>query len=50
MAVVDLARDDAVLTITLNRASVLNALNAEVHAALRDVEAPPEQFERLGLG
>ena len=34
MAVVDLSRDGAVLTITLNRASVLNALNAEVHAAL----------------
>ena len=45
MAVVDLSRDGAVLTITLNRASVLNALNAEVHAALRDaldLAAPPD--------
>lgn len=34
MAEVDVSRDGAVLTITLNRPDVLNALNAAVHAGL----------------
>jgi 2-(1,2-epoxy-1,2-dihydrophenyl)acetyl-CoA isomerase len=34
MAVVETSRDGAVLTITLNRPDVLNALNSEVHTAL----------------
>jgi 2-(1,2-epoxy-1,2-dihydrophenyl)acetyl-CoA isomerase len=34
MAVVETSRDGGVLTITLNRPDVLNALNAEVHAGL----------------
>jgi len=36
MAVVEVARDGGVLTITLNRPDVLNALNAEVHRGLYD--------------
>ncbi len=36
MAEVETRRDGAVLTITLNRPDVLNALNAAAHAALRD--------------
>ncbi|HST18981.1 MAG TPA: enoyl-CoA hydratase-related protein, partial [Gaiellaceae bacterium] len=36
MAEVELQRDGGVLTITLNRPDVLNALNASVHAGLRD--------------
>jgi 2-(1,2-epoxy-1,2-dihydrophenyl)acetyl-CoA isomerase len=36
MAVVELAREGAVLTITLNRPEVLNALNAEVHRGVAD--------------
>ena len=35
MAEVETSRDGAVLTITLNRPDVLNALNADVHAALQ---------------
>ena len=45
MGVVDVSRDGAVTTLTLNRPSVLNALNAEVQAALRDaleLAAAPE--------
>ena len=34
MAEVETSRDDAVLTITLNRPDVLNAFNAELHKAL----------------
>src|SRR5215475_1631333 len=34
MAVVDVTREGAVMTIRLNRPDVLNALNAEVHARL----------------
>jgi enoyl-CoA hydratase/carnithine racemase len=34
MAEVELTRDGAVLTITLNRPDVLNALNRAVHAGL----------------
>src|SRR5436305_9129691 len=44
MAVVETTRDRGVLTITLNRPDVLNALNAAVHAgilaALREAEDP----------
>src|SRR6476646_4356956 len=44
MAVVETSRDDAVLTITLNRPDVLNAFNAELHkalsAALKEARAP----------
>jgi len=44
MAEVETSRDDAVLTITLNRPDVLNALNAELHkalsAALKEARAP----------
>ena len=44
MAEVETRRDDAVLTITLNRPDVLNAFNAAVHAglaaALRDARDP----------
>ena len=44
MAAVELARDGAVLTITLNRPDVLNALSAEVHeglaAALKEARSP----------
>jgi 2-(1,2-epoxy-1,2-dihydrophenyl)acetyl-CoA isomerase len=36
MAEVELARDGAVLTITLNRPEVFNAFNAALHAALAD--------------
>jgi 2-(1,2-epoxy-1,2-dihydrophenyl)acetyl-CoA isomerase len=36
VAEVELQRDGGVLTITLNRPDVLNALNASVHAGLRD--------------
>jgi 2-(1,2-epoxy-1,2-dihydrophenyl)acetyl-CoA isomerase len=36
VAEVELQRDGGVLTITLNRPDVLNALNAAVHAGLRD--------------
>jgi 2-(1,2-epoxy-1,2-dihydrophenyl)acetyl-CoA isomerase len=43
MAVVETSREGAVLTITLNRPEVLNAVNREMHAglreALRDAEA-----------
>src|ERR1044072_8713905 len=35
MAEVETARDGGVLTITLNRPDVLNALNAAVHAGLK---------------
>src|ERR687886_3016660 len=34
MAAVEVEREQAVLTITLNRPDVLNALNAEMHGAL----------------
>ena len=34
MAEVETSREDAVLTITLNRPEVLNALNAATHKAL----------------
>src|SRR3954466_8662110 len=44
MAGVERSRDDAVLTITLNRPDVLNAFNAELHktlaAALKEARAP----------
>ena len=44
MAEVETSRDDAVLTITLNRPDVLNAFNAELHkalsAALKEARAP----------
>src|SRR6476469_4370056 len=44
MAEVETSRDDAVLTITLNRPDVLNAFNAELHkaleAALKDARSP----------
>src|ERR687887_1999467 len=44
MAEVELTRDGAVLTITLNRPDVLNALNAAMHralaAALKEARAP----------
>ena len=44
MAAVEAGRDGAVLTITLNRPDVLNALNAEAHdglaAALREARSP----------
>jgi 2-(1,2-epoxy-1,2-dihydrophenyl)acetyl-CoA isomerase len=44
MAAVETSRDDAVLTITLNRPDVLNAFNAEMHkglaAALKEARAP----------
>src|SRR6478672_8438568 len=36
MAEVETARDDGVLTITLNRPDVLNAFNRAVHAGFRD--------------
>jgi 2-(1,2-epoxy-1,2-dihydrophenyl)acetyl-CoA isomerase len=36
MAEVEVGRDGAVMTITLNRPDVLNALNAAMHASLRD--------------
>src|SRR4051812_44213268 len=36
MAEVDVARDGAVQTITLNRPDVLNAFNRALHAGLRD--------------
>lgn len=36
MAEVEVGRDGAVMTITLNRPDVLNALNAAAHAGLRD--------------
>jgi 2-(1,2-epoxy-1,2-dihydrophenyl)acetyl-CoA isomerase len=36
MAEVETSRDGAVLTITLNRPDVLNALNADLHRALRE--------------
>jgi 2-(1,2-epoxy-1,2-dihydrophenyl)acetyl-CoA isomerase len=36
MAEVEIGRDGAVMTITLNRPDVLNALNAATHAGLRD--------------
>ncbi|HVM17557.1 MAG TPA: enoyl-CoA hydratase-related protein [Gaiellaceae bacterium] len=39
MAEVEVARDGAVMTITLNRPDVLNALNAAMHAVLRDALA-----------
>ena len=43
MAEVEVVREEAVLTITLNRPDVLNALNAEMHrglgAALKDARA-----------
>src|SRR6185503_9355300 len=39
MAEVELARDGAVLTITLNRPEVFNAFNAALHAALADALA-----------
>src|SRR6478736_5059228 len=44
MSEVETSRDDAVLTITLNRPDVLNAFNAELHralsAALKEARAP----------
>jgi 2-(1,2-epoxy-1,2-dihydrophenyl)acetyl-CoA isomerase len=44
MAEVDTSRDEAVLTITLNRPDVLNALNTDTHralaAALKEARAP----------
>jgi 2-(1,2-epoxy-1,2-dihydrophenyl)acetyl-CoA isomerase len=36
MSEVEVSREDAVLTITLNRPDVLNAINAAVHEGLRD--------------
>ena len=36
MAVVDVTQDAGVLTITLNRPDVLNALNREVHQGIFD--------------
>ena len=45
MADVEVTREDSVLTITLNRPEVLNALNSSVHrgpfVALRDRPRPP---------
>src|SRR5579885_3130679 len=42
MADVEVSREDAVLTVTLNRPEVLNALNASVHAGLRAALAQAE--------
>jgi 2-(1,2-epoxy-1,2-dihydrophenyl)acetyl-CoA isomerase len=44
MAEVETSREDAVLTITLNRPDVLNALNTDTHkalaAALKEARSP----------
>ncbi len=51
MAEVETSRDGAVLTITLNRPDVLNALNADVHAGLRTAfeEAASDQVRAVVL-